>query len=173
MQRVRIALAQLAPALGALEDNLERHRAVLEEARDGGANLIATFHTLTSSDGGKTWLLGGLDNQTGPQGTYVLTVNATGSGIVDAGGNDVVGQVKALTGGRGVAIAGSVTASHGVLGELQVAAGHDAGLSPTLVAAGNSTGGVLAKMLSPQHLAIAAAAASSTSASRPASVKRP
>jgi len=40
MQRVRIALAQVAPALGALEDNLERHRAVLEEARDGGANLI-------------------------------------------------------------------------------------------------------------------------------------
>ena len=55
--------------------------------RDGGANLIAAFHTLTSSDGGKTWLLGGLDNQTGPQGTYVLTVNADGSGIVDAGGN--------------------------------------------------------------------------------------
>jgi predicted amidohydrolase len=40
MQRVRIALAQLAPKLGALEDNLERHRAVLADARDGGANLI-------------------------------------------------------------------------------------------------------------------------------------
>ena len=40
MQRVRIALAQLAPKLGALEDNLERHRAVLAEARDGGANLV-------------------------------------------------------------------------------------------------------------------------------------
>jgi predicted amidohydrolase len=40
MQRVRIALAQLAPTLGALEDNLERHRAVLAEARDRSANLI-------------------------------------------------------------------------------------------------------------------------------------
>jgi predicted amidohydrolase len=40
MQRVRIALAQLAPRLGALEDNLERHRAVLAEARAAGANLI-------------------------------------------------------------------------------------------------------------------------------------
>jgi lactate permease len=59
----------------------------------------------------------------------------------------------------GVAIGGSVTASNALLGELHVAAGHDAGLSPTLVAIGNSTGGVLAKMLSPQHLAIAAAAA--------------
>jgi predicted amidohydrolase len=40
MQRVRIALAQLAPTLGALEDNLDRHRAVLAEAKAGGANLI-------------------------------------------------------------------------------------------------------------------------------------
>jgi predicted amidohydrolase len=40
MQRVRIALAQLAPRLGALEDNLERHRAVLAEARADGAHLI-------------------------------------------------------------------------------------------------------------------------------------
>ena len=36
----RIALAQLAPTLGALEDNLDRHRAVLAEAKAGGANLI-------------------------------------------------------------------------------------------------------------------------------------
>ena len=40
MQRVRIALAQLAPMLGALEDNLDRHRAVLAEAKAGEANLI-------------------------------------------------------------------------------------------------------------------------------------
>ena len=40
MQRVRIALAQLAPKLGALEDNLEQHRAVLGDAREAGANLI-------------------------------------------------------------------------------------------------------------------------------------
>ena len=40
MNPVRIALAQLAPKLGALEDNLERHRSVLAEARERGANLI-------------------------------------------------------------------------------------------------------------------------------------
>jgi predicted amidohydrolase len=40
MQRVRIALAQLAPTLGALDDNLERHSAVLADAREAGANLI-------------------------------------------------------------------------------------------------------------------------------------
>jgi lactate permease len=64
-----------------------------------------------------------------------------------------------LIGWLGVAATGSVTASNSLLGELQLPAAHDAGLSPTLVAAGNSTGGTPAKMLSPQHLAIAAAAA--------------
>jgi predicted amidohydrolase len=43
LQRVkplRIALAQIAPRLGALEANLERHRALLEEAREQGAGLV-------------------------------------------------------------------------------------------------------------------------------------
>jgi predicted amidohydrolase len=40
MQPVRIALAQLAPSLGALEDNLARHHEVLGEARAAGANLV-------------------------------------------------------------------------------------------------------------------------------------
>ena len=80
-------------------------------------------------------------------------------GLWAAGAGSMFALISPLIGWLGVAITGSVTASNALLGELQVAAGHDAGLSPTLVAAGNSTGGVLAKMLSPQHLAIAAAAA--------------
>ena len=40
MQTVRIALAQLAPLLGALDDNIARHRAVLAEARADGADLV-------------------------------------------------------------------------------------------------------------------------------------
>jgi lactate permease len=39
-----------------------------------------------------------------------------------------------------------------------VAAAKQSGLSPTLMAAANSSGGVLAKMVSPQNLAIGAAA---------------
>lgn len=39
MAPIRIALAQLAPRLGALEENLEQHRAILAEARAGGAAL--------------------------------------------------------------------------------------------------------------------------------------
>ncbi|TME13177.1 MAG: carbon-nitrogen hydrolase, partial [Chloroflexi bacterium] len=37
---LRIALAQTAPRLGALEDNLARHRELLDEARAGGAGLV-------------------------------------------------------------------------------------------------------------------------------------
>ncbi len=80
-------------------------------------------------------------------------------GLWAAGAGGVFALISPLIGWLGVAITGSVTASNSLLGELQVSAAHDAGLSPTLVAAGNSTGGVLAKMLSPQHLVIAAAAA--------------
>jgi predicted amidohydrolase len=37
---LRIALAQIAPDLGRLDDNLARHRALLHDARDGGAGLV-------------------------------------------------------------------------------------------------------------------------------------
>ncbi len=40
MQPIRIALAQVAPRLGVLDDNLERHRELLAEARAAGAGLI-------------------------------------------------------------------------------------------------------------------------------------
>lgn len=92
---------------------------------------------------------------------YVMNLSgeAVTIGLWAAGAGGIFALISPLIGWLGVAITGSVTASNSLLGGLQVAAAHDAGLSPTLVAAGNSTGGVLAKMLSPQHLAIAAAAA--------------
>jgi NAD+ synthase (glutamine-hydrolysing) len=37
---LRIALAQIAPRLGAFEDNLARHRELIEEARAGDAGLV-------------------------------------------------------------------------------------------------------------------------------------
>jgi predicted amidohydrolase len=40
VKRLRIALAQLAPRLGQLEANLERHRDLLREARGQGAGLV-------------------------------------------------------------------------------------------------------------------------------------
>ena len=40
MRSLRIALAQIAPRLGALDANLERHHALIAEARAGGAGLV-------------------------------------------------------------------------------------------------------------------------------------
>jgi predicted amidohydrolase len=40
VQPVRIALAQIAPRLGALDENLERHLDLLADARDRGAGLV-------------------------------------------------------------------------------------------------------------------------------------
>jgi predicted amidohydrolase len=40
MKPLRIALAQLAPSLGALDDNIARHHRTLREARSGGAGLV-------------------------------------------------------------------------------------------------------------------------------------
>jgi lactate permease len=57
-----------------------------------------------------------------------------------------------------VAVTGSDTSSNALFGALQVTAAQDADLSPTLMAAANSSGGVLGKMISPQNLAIGAAA---------------
>ena len=57
-----------------------------------------------------------------------------------------------------MAVTGSDTSSNALFGALQVTAAKDAGMSPTLLAAANSSGGVLGKMISPQNLAIGAAA---------------
>ena len=53
---------------------------------------------------------------------------------------------------------GSDTSSNSLFGALQVTAANQTGLNPVLMAAANSSGGVLGKMISPQNLAIAAAA---------------
>src|SRR3954466_3081820 len=63
-----------------------------------------------------------------------------------------------LIGWLGTAITGSDTSSNSLFGVLQVTAAKNAHLSPTLLAGSNSSGGVCAKMVSPQNLAIGAAA---------------
>src|SRR3954453_11593175 len=63
-----------------------------------------------------------------------------------------------ILGWIGVAVTGSDTSSNSLFGALQVQAAAKAGLDPVLMAAANSSGGVLGKMVSPQNLAIAAAA---------------
>jgi L-lactate transport len=51
-------------------------------------------------------------------------------------------------------LSGSDTASNLLFGNLQVAAGHQIGVSPVLLAATNSSGAVTGKMISPQNVAV-------------------
>jgi lactate permease len=66
--------------------------------------------------------------------------------------------VSPFIGWLGVAITGSDTSSNSLFGVLQVTAATQTGLDPVLMASANSSAGVLGKMLSPQNLAVAAAA---------------
>jgi lactate permease len=79
-----------------------------------------------------------------------------GTWMAEAGG--LFALISPLLGWLGVAVTGSDTSSNSLFGGLQVTAAAKAGLDPILMAAGNSSGGVLGKMISPQNLAIAAAA---------------
>ncbi len=75
-----------------------------------------------------------------------------------AGAGGFFAFLSPIIGWFGTAVTGSDTSTNSLFGGLQVAAAKHAGLSPTLLAAANSSGGVLAKMVSPQNLAIGAAA---------------
>jgi lactate permease len=75
-----------------------------------------------------------------------------------AGAGSAFALLASILGWLGVAVTGSDTSSNSLFGALQVAAAEKANLSPTLMAAANSSGGVLGKMISPQNLAIGAAA---------------
>jgi lactate permease len=99
----------------------------------------------------------------------VMAVLALGFVMNESGSTQTLGLWMAAAGGLfallspilgwlGVAVTGSDTSSNSLFGGLQVAAAAQAHLSPTLLAAANSAGGVLGKMISPQNLAIAAGA---------------
>ena len=75
-----------------------------------------------------------------------------------AGAGGLFAIISPILGWLGVAVTGSDTSSNSLFGALQIKAAMDAGLNPVLLAAANSSGGVLGKMISPQNLAIAAAA---------------
>jgi lactate permease len=91
---------------------------------------------------------------------YVMNFSAQtltlGQWLAGAGG--VLAFLSSIIGWLGVAVTGSDTSSNSLFGALQVQAANEAGMNPTLLAAANSSGGVLGKMISPQNLAIGAAA---------------
>lgn len=63
-----------------------------------------------------------------------------------------------LLGWLGVALTGSDTASNVLFGSLQKVSAEQLGLSPTLMAAANSSGGVMGKMIDAQSIVVAAVA---------------
>jgi lactate permease len=89
---------------------------------------------------------------------YVMNLSAQtltiGNWIAGVGG--VLAFFSPIIGWLGTAVTGSDTSSNSLFGVLQVSAAKEAGLDPTLLAAANSSGGVLGKMVSPQNLAIGA-----------------
>ncbi|HEY5247211.1 MAG TPA: L-lactate permease [Dermatophilaceae bacterium] len=91
---------------------------------------------------------------------YVM--NASGQtatlGLWLAGAGAAFALLSPILGWLGVAVTGSDTSSNALFGALQYSAAGKAGLDPALMVAANSSGGVLGKMVSPQNLAIAAAA---------------
>jgi lactate permease len=79
-----------------------------------------------------------------------------GFALASAGGFFAV--LSPLIGWIGVALTGSDTSSNSLFGQLQATAAQQTGLSPVLMAASNSSAGVMGKMLSLQNLAVASAA---------------
>jgi L-lactate transport len=71
---------------------------------------------------------------------------------------------SALLGWIGVFLTGSDTSSNALFGNLQVVTANRLGFDPVLMAAANSSGGVMGKMISLQSIAVAAAATGLTQA---------
>ncbi|MDC0773601.1 L-lactate permease [Streptomyces sp. HD] len=88
-------------------------------------------------------------NLSGQAATIGYFVAAAGAGLA---------FLSPVLGWFGVAVSGSDTSANALFGALQVTAARESGLSPELLAAANSSGGVLGKMISPQNLTIACAA---------------
>jgi lactate permease len=92
--------------------------------------------------------------------SYVMNLSgmAVSLGTWLAGIGSAFALLSGFLGWFGVALTGSDTSSNALFGAMQTAAAHRIGISPLLMAAGNSTGGVQGKADAMQNLAIAAGA---------------
>jgi lactate permease len=88
-------------------------------------------------------------NYSGATGTMGLALAATGG---------MFPFFSAILGWLGVFLTGSDTSANALFGNLQVVTAGRLGLDPVLMAASNSSGGVMGKMISLQSIAVAAAA---------------
>ncbi|CAM3168215.1 L-lactate permease [Sporolactobacillus spathodeae] len=90
-----------------------------------------------------------IENYSGMSATLGLGLASTGAAFP---------FVSPLIGWLGVFLTGSDTSSNALFSNLQKITGHQIGVDPTLLVASNSSGGVTAKMISPQSIAVATAA---------------
>jgi L-lactate transport len=90
-----------------------------------------------------------LMNYSGETATLGLAFSATGV---------LFPFFSALLGWLGVFLTGSDTSANALFGNLQVVTANHLGLNPALMAAANSSGGVMGKMISLQSICVAAAA---------------
>ncbi|MFZ3594939.1 L-lactate permease [Streptomyces sp. BH104] len=120
-------------------------------ARDALREWFATVHELRFAILTVTSVLAlaYVMNLSGQAATIGHFVAAAGAGLA---------FLSPVLGWFGVAVSGSDTSANALFGALQVTAAQQSGLSPELLAAANSSGGVLGKMISPQNLTIACAA---------------
>ncbi|GAA3191903.1 MULTISPECIES: L-lactate permease [Streptomyces] len=120
-------------------------------ARDAVREWAATVHELRRAILTVTAVLAlaYVMNLSGAATTIGHAVAAAGAGLA---------LLSPVLGWFGVAVSGSDTSANALFGALQVTAARQSGLPPGLLAAANSSGGVLGKMISPQNLTIACAA---------------
>jgi lactate permease len=78
--------------------------------------------------------------------TYTLGLGAASAGVLFPILSPFLGWIA-------VFLSGSDTSGNALFGNLQVVAAHQLGLNPVLIAASNSSGGVMGKMISPQNIA--------------------
>ncbi|MFM8726238.1 MAG: L-lactate permease, partial [Planctomycetaceae bacterium] len=89
--------------------------------------------------------------------TKAAGIDAT-MGLAFAATGDLFPVFSALLGWLGVALTGSDTSSNVLFGGLQRITAEQLGLNPILTAAGNTTGGVMGKMIDAQSLVVASVA---------------
>lgn len=92
--------------------------------------------------------------------SYVMNLSGQIStlGVWLAKAGDYFALLSPVVGWIGVTVTGTDAGSNALFGNLQVTAANQLGESPVLFGAANSSGGVMAKMISPQNLAIGTAA---------------
>ncbi len=83
-------------------------------------------------------------------------------GLALAKTGDLFPLFSPILGWLGVFITGSVVSNNALFGHLQVVTGNQIMTNPTLLLAANTAGGVMGKLISPQSIAIAAAAVKQT-----------